>query len=216
MNVTIALLTYNRRELFQSTLESIKQTEHPYKLVIYDNGSKDGTADIVRSLGGVVNDTDNHTVGHGMNKAIGLALDTNPDLIVFTADDYTYQAGWFERLVSFWQDAPADIIMSCNCVESLWQWNEVTGFGEAGGVRYVTRTSIPGSNWTFRPETASRFMPLPEKTGGEDLEVCRMFTEQGYRLAELNLSEHTGEKMSSWGNESWKRATPFDFERYGI
>lgn len=47
----ILLLTFNRKELLQRTLESIwERTRTPYRLIVIDNGSSDGTVEYLKSI----------------------------------------------------------------------------------------------------------------------------------------------------------------------
>lgn len=216
IKVAVAILTWNRKDLFKRTLRSLKNTEYPYALSIVDNGSTDGTERIVRSLGGYLNTTGNHTAGYGMNLAITRALMCKPDIVVFTADDYEYRSGWLETLVNFWKHAPDSVILvTCN-LEPVYGWNTVRGMVEYGGVRALVRDSVPGSNWSFRARDWPLIGPLQEKTGGEDLAVCARLRERGYSLCALDLAEHIGEKQSSWGNRSYLFGQPLDRERWGI
>jgi glycosyltransferase involved in cell wall biosynthesis len=216
MKIAVCLLTYNRKVLFLRTLNSLYNAGHPYSLHIYDNGSTDGTADIVREVGGHCNGGDNHTTGHGMNAVIDEAMRGDPDLIVFTADDFRYTNRWLARLVAFWQAAPADIVLVSCYLEPMWPWNAITELGNAGGERYAVRDSIPGSNWTFRTRDAALILPVSEKTGGEDLEICRRLRDGGRKLAALHLVEHIGERDSAWGNESWRYSQPIDPKGLGF
>lgn len=216
MKVAIGLLTYNRKDLFLRTYSSLYDAAHDFTLHMVDNGSTDGTADIVAGLGGFCNRSENHSTGYGMNLAIGACLETDADLIVFTADDYQYRKGWLWKLVKFWNEAPADVAIATCHLEPHWAWNEISEADNAGGQRYVLRASIPGSNWIFHRKIAPLIMPIKEQTGGEDLQVCERLRTSGYKLAALDLAVHIGERQSAWGNESWRYAKPFDYERYGF
>ena len=216
MKVSICLLTYNRKMLFLETLRSIYDAGYPYALHIYDNGSTDGTAEIVQEIGGTLNDGKNHATGYGMNRVIEQGLAAGSDLIVFTADDFHYRVDWLKSLVSFWQQAPERVLMASCYLEPSWHWNEIEHVNTINGERYAIRTSIPGSNWTFRAADAPLILPISEKTGGEDLEICKRVREQGYRLAALDLVKHTGEKLSAWGNGSWRTAQPLDLPALGF
>lgn len=216
MNVVIALLTYNRMGMLVKTLGSLKNSGYPYTPVIVDNGSTDGSADLVKEVGGIVNTSGNHTTGYGMNLAIEEAKKHEPDLILFTADDFVYRKGFCERLVKFWQHAPQDVIMASCYLEPLWEWNQIIFTGTAGGQRYAVRTSIPGSNWMFRAKDVDKIFPVQESTGGEDLTVCGMLRRQRYRLAALDLVEHIGEQESAWGNQSWRFAIPLNKQELGF
>lgn len=192
------------------TLSSLKNPSYPYRPVILDNGSTDGSADLVKEVGGILNKSGNHTTGHGMNLAIAEAMKYEPDIILFSADDFQYRKGFAARLVDFWNDAPDDVIMASCYLEPLWEWNKIVSVDTAGGQRYAIRTSIPGSNWSFRARDVAKIFPVPESTGGEDLSTCDRLRRQRYRLAALDLVVHIGEEESAWGNQSWKYAQPID------
>ncbi len=215
MKAAIALLTYNRQGLFLRTLNSIYNAGHPYSLSIYDNGSHDGTAEIVKGIGGDVNTSDNHTTGHGMNAVVMKAMESEPEIILFTADDFEYRQDWLLKLISFWENTPQDIIMASCYLEPDWDWNKISEVGDAGE-HYAIRDSIPGSNWSFRARDIDKIFPVREATGGEDLEICRRLRGDGYKLAALDLVKHTGEQDSAWGNESWRYAKPLDLSALGF
>lgn len=217
MNVSIALLTRNRPHLLRRTLASLPLAGYPYTLDVLDNGSTDKeTEGIVQAVGGTTNTDGNTTAGHGMNLVIGMALAHKPDLVVFTADDYEYQQDWLDRLVAFWRGAPDDVAIASCDLELAYAWNTIRGTVEAGGEKALVRDSLPGANWTFRASDWPNIGPIAEKTGGEDLEICKRLIQSGRRLCALNLATHTGFKDSSWQNESWRYGKPVDLSRYGI
>lgn len=210
MKVAACVLTYNRKALFIQTVNSMTKSGAHYVPVLYDNGSTDGTAQIVKEIGGHENKTNNHAVGYGMNRVIELAMQKAPDLIVFSADDFIYRENWLERLIDFWEHAPDDVIMASCYLEPQWEWNQIIRTGTAGNQRYAIRTSIPGSSWTFRAADVDRIFPVPETTGGEDLSTCERLRRERFRLAALDLVIHAGETQSAWGNRSYEYAEPLD------
>ncbi len=212
MKISICLLTYNRFDLLLRTLDSLSGIP----LTLVDNGSTDGTAEFVSRWGGICNTDGNRTAGHGMNIAINAALKDSPDVVLFSADDYEYKPGWAEKFAAFWEHAPDEIALASCHLEDCWPWNIVDGMGRSGGVPFVTRASLPGSNWSFRASDAGLILPIAEKTGGEDLEICMRLRESGRKLAALDLVTHVGERASSWGNESWRYAQPIDRSFYGF
>lgn len=214
MKITVGVLSYKRKELLIRTLTSLYQSG--LDVVLYDNGSNDGAEQIVRELGGEVNTGANQSTGHGMNKVIEMALATNPDVVLFSADDFVYDAGFEKKLVEFWQNAPEDIKLASCYLEPSWDWNNVSEVGDAGNVHYAIRDTLPGSNWMFRVIDKDLILPIAEKTGGEDLEICNRLTKQGYKLAALDLVDHIGETQSAWGNQSWQYAKPLDRKGLGF
>jgi len=222
MKLAVAVLTYNRQELFLRTLHSIQEGLHQYpilerELVVVDNGSTDGSAELLQGMiGGYCNTDGNHTVGHGMNLAITRALASKPDLVLFTADDYEYKPGWASKLARFWWWAPPEVALVCCNLEPDYDWNKPHQVVASGGEIALARESVPGSNWSFRASDWPLIGPLAETTGGEDLAVCKRLRQAGRLLCALDLTEHIGERQSAWGNGSWRYARPLDRERWGI
>ncbi len=188
-----------RSELLAETIDSLDAGPgHRFTrdLVTVTSLPDDGTADLVRALGGVVVEEPNNA-GRAMNRTIAIAMADQEDLdyVLYTADAIRYGPHWLARLVAFWDAAPADVLL-------------------AGGQTALVRDTIPGSCWSFRARDWPRIGPVPEITGGEDLETCRRLTTAGYRLVALDLAEHTGAQRSSWGNTS--AAPPLDRARWGL
>ena len=223
LRLAMAVLTYNRIAMLMQTLSSLgaglyrAEPQIEWHLTVVDNGSHDGTQDWVAEMpAGYCNRDGNVTVGHGMNLAISRALVWEPDIVLFTADDYRYAAGWADKLAAFWGEAPAEVALVCCNLEPDYDWNKPSGVIEAGGQRALARASVPGSNWSFRAKDWPAIGPLVETTGGEDLAVCKRLRGQGRVLCAMDLTEHIGERASAWGNGSWRVARPLDRERWGI
>jgi glycosyltransferase involved in cell wall biosynthesis len=49
--VTVVVPAYNEKEIIADTLRSLMASTHPIKIVLVDDGSTDGTADIAEALG---------------------------------------------------------------------------------------------------------------------------------------------------------------------
>ena len=213
-------LTWNhkatgREQMFQDTLLSLTNGGRPVEVIVITNGSTDGTQDVVRRLGGIVDDTDSR-IWYGMQRGIDEAVARGADLILFTADDIVYAPGWADKLAAFWQDAPEEVKLCSLILEPVYPWNTIRGTVEAGGLRALLRDSVGGCSWSFRASDWPIIGPLPQVMPGEDLIVSRRLIEQGYYLAQVELGEHVGEKVSAWLNESWKYAQPLDRARWGV
>lgn len=217
LKVAVCVLTYNRVHYLVRTIDSLfdARRRDDYRLLVYDNGSTDDTRRYLAEYDGTglfdecrFNNLPIHTAGYGMNRAIEMALETKPDIILFSADDYSYKRDWYGKFCAFWQAAPPDVKLASLNLEPAYPWNEITEKVEYGGVRALIRTTVGGSNWSFRVEDLDLIYPLREITGGEDLEVCRRLTGNGHKIAALDLTVHEGEKNSCWGNQSWVYAQP--------
>jgi glycosyltransferase involved in cell wall biosynthesis len=211
LTICVAVLTFNRFHLLRETLASMDaEPGYPFRRVLVDGGSSDD-----QQRAWVAHQPDSFvfenkvTVGHSMNTAIDLAVGTGADLIVFSADDYKYRPRWAQRLLSFWQVAPSWVGLASLNWEPSYTWNTVLGDLVIGGERTLVRATVPGSSWSFPARHWRQIIgPLEDRTGGEDLTVCRALQARGYKLAAMDLTEHIGEKESAWGNRSWERAEP--------
>ncbi len=218
-SIGVGLLTFDhirtgREQDFWKTYESIK--DEPWdQFVVLTNGSTDGTEEVVRDLGGIVDETDDH-IYYGNNRLVE-ELRGN-DLIVLSADDLLYEEGWLERLQDFMAAAPEAIALSSAYLEPLWEWNQPRGVVNFGGERALVRDSVCGSSWCFRSKDWEWIGPLPDLDGtpGEDLVTCEKIRALGKKMVALDLCEHIGQEHSAWGNESYLSARPLDAQKYGL
>ena len=210
MRVAVGLLTFNRFHLLQRTLRTLQdRADYPFDLVLVDGGSESqAQRDYVQAAGGECLSIP--TVGASMNVVIDRCLRLEPDLVVFTADDYDFKDAWLRNLVAFWRTAPSDVALCCLNWEPRYKWNTVLEKLNVGGQQVLIRQTLPGSSWSFRSSDWQLIGPIEAKTGGEDLTVARRLQENGRRLAALDLTIHTGERESAWGNHSWKQAKPLE------
>lgn len=210
MRVAVGLLTFNRFHLLQRTLRTLQdRAEYPFDLVLVDGGSESqAQRDYVQAAGGECLSIP--TVGESMNVVIERCLRFEPDLIVFTADDYDFKEGWLRNLVAFWRTAPSDVALCCLNWEPRYPWNTVVESLNVGGQKVLIRQTLPGSSWSFRASDWAQIGPIEARTGGEDMTIARKLQENGRRLAALDLTIHTGERESAWGNHSWKQAEPLE------
>jgi len=201
MKVVAAVLSYNRRALWKRTVKSLDRSTLPLELVFYDNGSSDGTEALVVQRGGVCNKTGNHSIGHGVRAAVGLALNRRPELVLLSGDDYEYHDRWLEHLVAFWRAAPADVAICTLSIEPAYHWSPVLSTKVIGGQVVLVRRTVPGANWSFRPGLWGEIESLiPDNSHKYDHRVCAALNEAGRWLCALPLAEHIGE-----GRRSWKR-----------
>ena len=218
--ISVALLTFNqfltgRDAMFRATLASIEAEQTPHTLDIVTNGSTDRTDVVVRKLGGTVDNRDNRPF-YGMELGMRLALAHEPDIVVLSADDLTYRAGWMDDLTAFWADAPDDIVLASLFLEGTFEWNTVTDALDIGGQRVLIRDSLPSASWSFRARDAHLILPLDKVFPGEDLNLSRKLRAAGYRLAALEFAAHTGAQNSAWRNMSWQYEQPLDRQKWGL
>ena len=216
MKIAVAVLTFGRPWLLERTLASLGDVD---KLILMDNNNG-----MDMQTGAIVAEWELDCfimrnmlpVGAAMNGLIDHALSYEPDLVVFSADDYEYKEGWREDLEEWWEEADEDVAITSCHLEPIYPWNTIKKAVSFGGRTGLSRRTLPGSSWTLRAGMWPEIGPIPERTGQEDTEVCLKLLDKGYRLCALDLAEHIGEEQSAWGNNSYKMAKPLNKEEWGI
>ncbi|MEJ8545131.1 glycosyltransferase family 2 protein [Brevibacillus borstelensis] len=105
--VGLMLTTYNQLEDTKHTLQSLRQnTSHPYRLVIVDNASTDGTVAYLKENGyRLVENEQPVSLTEALNQGITYFL-ADPEIthIGWIHNDMEFYPKWLERLIDFLQD----------------------------------------------------------------------------------------------------------------
>lgn len=102
--VGLMLTTYNQLEDTITTLSSLEQTtEIPYKLVIVDNASTDGTISYLREKGyHIIENKQPVCLTVALNQGVRYLLsDTGIQYIGWIHNDMTFYSKWLSRLVNY-------------------------------------------------------------------------------------------------------------------
>lgn len=98
MNVSVIIPTYNRERTIKRSLESvITQTMYPYEIIVVDDGSTDGTVEIVEQIDGVKLLKQNHR-GAQAARNLGV-LNARGDYIAFLDSDDEWVPQMLEQAV---------------------------------------------------------------------------------------------------------------------
>lgn len=190
------------------------------EVLVFDHQSQDGSADLVRDLGGSawVHDDGNRTIGRAMNLGHQAAADAaGPGGIVVTAqDDIVWRPGWRAQVEAFWSEAPGNIGLLCGLLEPEFAWASVLERVEFDGVAGVSRLTVPGSAWTYRAETWDAMRWANEIRPSHDMPICERLRSKGLRLVAVDLADNLGAHRSTWGNNSYAAVQPLDRKRWGL
>lgn len=221
MRFAVGILTHDmfrtgRAELFQRTLASLNGSNEDIEFYVVSNGSTDETDDYVRGLGGTILHDPISTCGHGMNATLSILAASGADVCVFSNDDIGWKRTALTKLGAFWEAAPADILIASGLQQDVYPWSTPRERIEYGGVVGLVRDSVPGGAWTLRASDWPKIRPVPEAPGWDDVPTCDRLRRKGYRVCALDLAEHLGEDLSTWGNDSARHGTPLDRGRWGL
>lgn len=216
MKVVAGVLTHNaitngRMDMLKQCVKSLAAEAD--EVIVVDNGSSDGTADWVASIGGFAYEPDDGvtTCGRGMNM-VASACAARGDIVVCTTEDTYWRPGWRAVVEPFWVEAPEAIKILCGQLEPQYPWSVPVGKVTVNGVTGLLRPTVPGPGWTFRSTDWPTIGPVPETHGHDDVPTCLRLVAAGFVLVAVDLLDHVGEGQSTWGNASHQYATPLTEE----
>ncbi len=177
-----AILTYNALAYTQRCLVSLDlHTNEPWRAVILDNGSVDGTRDWLRALDdpriAIELGVENRGVAGGRNRLLDLIGDRVPDdgFIVFIDNDLEFFAGWLEPF------------------RALFARDPRVGMASANGYEFV----VTGSRRELLSYPGLVPMPVDVVSGGFACFVRpAVFREIGYYDEQLNPFWHEDDDIT--------------------
>ncbi|MBA7662088.1 Trans-aconitate 2-methyltransferase [subsurface metagenome] len=96
--VTIIIVTYNKLNYLAACIESIrKNTTHPHKIIVVDNGSKDGTIAWLRKQEDILTIENEHNLGFTIGNNLAMSM-LNTPLFCLLNNDTIVTHGWLNRL----------------------------------------------------------------------------------------------------------------------
>lgn len=109
------VVTYNRKKLLLEAIDAIiNQTIEPYKIIIYDNHSTDGSHDLIdktyclnnNQLIDYIYAEENLGGSAGYHNGLQAAMKYDFDWVALSDDDAIYDLRYFERIFSFSEQHP--------------------------------------------------------------------------------------------------------------
>ncbi|WP_456439428.1 glycosyltransferase [Caldithrix abyssi] len=226
--VSIIMLTYNALEFTKKCVHSILQNTHiPYEIIFVDNGSKDGTADYLKSLQAkhdhirVVFNKKNKGFAAGNNQG---ARKARGKYLLFLNNDVLVADGWLEELLSALEKDPqigmvgpiTNSISGLQRVEKIPYQNDDGFYPFAAKVKDLNRDKITPRRriagfCLLMPKTLfDRIKGFDESFGTgnfEDDDLCIRVRQQGYAIM-----VHEGVFIHHYGSQTFK-ANKIDYDQ---
>lgn len=186
-NVLAAVMTYNRHALLRRCLRAIgEQTLRPRSVLLLDNGSTDGTVEMVRTE---FPEVQVHQTGENLGsagairEALRVALEAEPDYIWFFDDDAVPFPSCLETLLREMQSLEQDVRLG-----ALRPMVRDPRTGEVGGGATPHAALLSGAMAReVGLPPAETFMELSDRTYNE------MMRKRGYEILRVPfvLAEHS-------------------------
>ncbi|NEC34368.1 bifunctional polysaccharide deacetylase/glycosyltransferase family 2 protein [Streptomyces rubrogriseus] len=189
--VSVIVPAYNEKECIEATLRSLARSTHPIEIIVVDDGSTDGTADIAESLGlpGV-------RVVRQANAGKPAALNNGVrharyDIVVMMDGDTVFEPDTVRHLVQPFADPGVGAVAGNAKVGNrrtligAWQHIEyVMGFNLDRRMYDLLRCmpTIPGAIGAFRRAAVRQVGGMSDDTLAEDTDITIALHRAGWRV----------------------------------
>ncbi|MFE1228731.1 bifunctional polysaccharide deacetylase/glycosyltransferase family 2 protein [Streptomyces sp. NPDC058745] len=189
--VTVLVPAYNERECIANTLHSLAASDYPIEVIVIDDGSSDGTADIVEDMNlPFVRLIRKVNGGKSSALNVGIAAASH-DIIVMMDGDTVFEPSTVRELVQPFGDPAIGAVAGNAKVgnrESLigaWQHIEyVLGHNLDRRMYDMLNVipTIPGAVGAFRREALQRVGGMSDDTLAEDTDITIAVLGDGWRI----------------------------------
>jgi cellulose synthase/poly-beta-1,6-N-acetylglucosamine synthase-like glycosyltransferase len=189
--VSVVVPAYNERATIAATVRSLAASTHPVEIIVVDDGSSDGTSDVVHALdlpGVLVIRQPNAGKPAALNAGIAAA---RHDVVVMMDGDTIFEPSTVGELVAPFADPTVGAVAGNARVGDLksliarWQHIEyVMGFNIDRRVQHATRamTCVPGAVGAFRRSALLEVGGVSDDTLAEDTDLTIALGRLGWRV----------------------------------
>jgi len=185
--VSVVVCTHNGEATLAQCLERAAELTYPdFELIVVDDGSTDGSADVARARGATLVQTDHRGLSYARNAGVRRA---NGEIVAFLDDDAYPDADWLHYVAASLRAndhagmggpniPPEDDGLIADCVAAA-----------PGGPIHVLISDreaehLPGCNMAFRKSALQDIGGFDERfrVAGDDVDVCWRLQESGRTL----------------------------------
>ncbi|MFD6279684.1 bifunctional polysaccharide deacetylase/glycosyltransferase family 2 protein [Streptomyces sp. NPDC060209] len=211
--VSVIVPAYNEKECIAATLNSLAASTHPIEIVVVDDGSTDGTAEIAESLG-----LPNVRVIRQENAGKPAALNNGVrqaryDIVVMMDGDTVFEPDAVHQLVQPFADPGIGAVAgnakvgNRSTMIGAWQHIEyVMGFNLDRRMYDLLRCmpTIPGAIGAFRRQAVLEAGGMSEDTLAEDTDITIALHRAGWRVVYAEHARAWTEAPASLG-QLWRQ-----------
>ena len=211
--VSVVIPAYNEKECIAATVRAVAASDHPVEIVVVDDGSTDGTADIVEGL-----DVPGLRLVRQTNAGKPAALNAgvraaSHDVVVMLDGDTVFESDTVRLLAQPFADprvgAVAGNAKVANRTRLVTRWQHieyVTGFNLDRRVqeRFHAITTVPGAVGAFRRTALLDVGGVSDDTLAEDTNLTMALGINGWRIVFEERARAWTEAPATFG-QLWRQ-----------
>jgi cellulose synthase/poly-beta-1,6-N-acetylglucosamine synthase-like glycosyltransferase/peptidoglycan/xylan/chitin deacetylase (PgdA/CDA1 family) len=211
--VSVIVPAYNEKECIEQTVRSIAAGDHPVEIIVVDDGSTDGTSDIVERMA-MPNVRLIRQPNSGKPAALntGIAAARN-EVIVMVDGDTVFETSTVRLLVQDMVDPEVGAVAgnakvaNRNTLVAKWQHIEyVMGFNLDRRVydEWRCMATVPGAIGAFRKSALRQVGGVSEDTLAEDTDLTMALSRAGWRITYVDSSRAWTEAPATF-TQLWRQ-----------
>jgi glycosyltransferase involved in cell wall biosynthesis len=227
MNLSVVMPCFNERDTIREIVRRVLSEPHSKELIVVDDGSTDGTRDILRELAS--NHPEIRLIFHEKNSGKGAALRTGfasarGDVVLVQDADLEYDPNEYSVLLAPIEQGQAEVVFGSRFLSGprrvLYYWHSVanrllTTFSNM--VTDLNLTDMETCYKVFRREVLDAIVIEEERFGFEPEIVAKVARLKGLRIYEVPIS-YAGRTYAEGKKIGWKDAVRavYAIGKYGL
>ena len=208
MKISVLVPVYNEVSTLSEIVRQIRETQYDTEIVIVDDGSDDGTREVLSALAGL---PEVRAIYHERNQGKGAAVKSalkhaSGDVFIIQDADLEYSPQDYARLLKPIQEGRAKVVYGSRFLgehRAMYYWHSVGNrlLTWAANVLFnTTLTDMETCYKVFTRDVAGK-LKLRSNGWGIDPEITAKVLKRGYRIYEVPISYygreyHEGKKIS--------------------
>jgi GT2 family glycosyltransferase len=185
--ISVVVCVYNGERTIRDCCQGLTELDYPnYEVIVIDDGSTDGTAEIVTEYPFVLIRTANRGLGEARNRGLAAA---SGEIVAYTDGDARPDRQWLTYLAAAFRTTPHVGIGGWNLAPAGDGWVADCVASAPGGPVHVLVSDreaehIPGCSMAFRKDALMAIGGFdPQfRTAGDDVDVCWRLQDRGWTL----------------------------------
>ena len=208
--VSIIVPAFNERATIEEVLRRLRQVQRPLQIIVVDDGSTDGTTDLLRAS---ADRSEIELVVHSANQGKGAAVRSGlahvrGDIVIIQDADLEYDPADFPHLLAPIDDGIAGVVYGSRFLgphRAMYFWHSV-------GNRFLTlvcnvlfNTTLTDMETGYKAMTAdiAKSFDLRSERWGFDPEITAKILKRGHRIYEVPIS-YAGREFSEGKKIRWQ------------